>query len=387
MAIPRNEIRQAQTKASRSDTSRHDLPLSEILTSLQRFAISTLFTQTRQSNFVESMMIIKSGSSKPEGDADIKVIRDMEEIYKQSNKLGTVEHLVCRALTKRMEAGLALGEAMTGIFSDQYCNLISAMSEGDTIVDAVRSATIRQKEIIRTELLSFFKVTGGFLVFLAICNLIHFVYEVYLERKTEVPKAFRFFREPEVQFAIANFVAELTVPILIIAGGMLIINRKFLPLLSGERRLLADGYYPPAWLYKKKVAISMFSSITLLIKDAGVKPIKAITTLLNRAAPYEKDHLSMIKASISRGDDGTQQFSTGLLPKQLELQLQLAGQGESASMDTALHIICNTGQAELLKSMNRMSTYLLIGFVVFGAWVGTAGLITGYQLFKSIPAS
>ncbi|EJE4208729.1 hypothetical protein M3899_003213 [Vibrio parahaemolyticus] len=387
MAIQRNEIRQAHVKTLKAEASRHDLPLKEILSTLQRFGISAFFTQTRQSNFVESMMIIKTGSSRPEGEADIKVIRKMKTIYDQSNRLGKVEHLVCKALIKRIEGGLSLGEAMSGIFSDQYCNLISAMSEGDNIVDAVKSATIRQKESIRTEVMSFVKVGGGYLFFLFICNLINYVYEIYIERKAEVPKAFRFFTEPEAQFAIANLVAQFTVPILITTFFLLLVNRKILPKLSGERRLLFDSYYPPAWLYKRKVAIGMFSSITLLIKDAGVKPIMAVSTLIKLAPPYEKDHLNMIKASISRGDDGTQQFSTGLLPKPLELQLQLAGQGESASVDTALHIICNTGQAELLKSMNRMSTYLLLAFIIFGAWVGTAGIITGFQLFKSISAS
>ncbi|MFV8386128.1 hypothetical protein ACNO5E_18700, partial [Vibrio parahaemolyticus] len=369
-----NPRRQTQDGAS----SRHEVPLSQVLSRLQRLTITLFFSQKKQSNFVESMMIIKTGSSREGGEADISVLKKMEQIYLKTNSMVKVEFHVCKVLVKRMEAGMTLGDAMNGVFSPQYCNLLSAMNTGSKIVDAVKSATDRQKAMNAAEFMSTIKIGAGYLAIVGTCNLLHLLYNAYIERKAEAPKAFRYFREPETQFAIANFVADYTLVIFALTIVFILINRKVVPNLSGNTRALADSYYPPSWLYKSKLAVSMFSNITLLIKDAGVKPIAAINTLLSRAKPYEKDHLLMIKNSMSRGDEGTDQFSTGLLPPLLDLQLKLAGQGEGSSVNTALQIISTSGQSELVKTMKRTSTYMLVGMGFFSIWIAAGGISTGF---------
>lgn len=390
----------SKLKASKVQNSQNAVQtsteLTSILTTDERLKIALFFRSKKQIEFINSLMIIKTESkpdtgkdemqSKGAGVADLLVLKRMKKIYEQSSSLGRVSAIVCKALIVRIRGGMGLGEAMYGMFSDSFCTLMSAKAANSDITSAIKGATERQSEVFRVELVSTIKLYAGFFILILAGNAMNLVHSFYEERKAQIPKAFKFFKEPELKFLIADFIANFTIPLILLVFTASIINRYVLPKLSGKVREKADSYYPPAVLYRSKLAMSLFSNIALLIKDAGIQPRLAIDKLLIWAKPYERDHLDMIKASIVSGAEGTDQFSTGLLPDELELKLKLAGQGEKASIKTALNIICNTGQRDLVNQMKRLSTLLMLILGGIGVWVLAGGLSVGMAVMKSLGA-
>lgn len=365
-----------------------NLHLNSELTAHQRIKIKLYFTKKRQIQFVESLMLIKLESASDEGKKlpDIIAIKRMRTIYKKSKQLFKVSDLVCDVLFKRIKRGSSLGDAMFGLFDDTFCTLISASSSSNDISSAIKSATERQSEIFKVEFMSTFKVYIGFISFIGAGNLLSLVESIFQARKLEAPKAFRYFEVPELKFQIAQIITDYSLPFVSCVLLASILNRYVLPRLSGDLREYFDNYYPPVKLFQSKLAMSMFSNIALLIKDAGIQPRLAIDKLMEKARPYEFDHLAKIHSNIITGQEGTDQFSTGLLPEILELKLKLAGQGDKASIATALNIINTSGQEDLVNKMKHLSTVAMLIQFIFSIWLLIAGIGVGITVMRSFGA-
>lgn len=348
-------------KSSHVEKDMDDLSLVE------RLKLAMFFGSSAQGEFIRSFMEIKQSGVTPL--ADLLVIKKMKKHIEQAASLTSAEDIVCAKLEERLEAGFAFYEAMNGLFKIQFTILFKSMSAAGNVTSAVNRATTDASEVFKSQSMNKVKLFVGFGFILIALVAGHFGGYFYADQKLQYPKGFRFLEEPDITFAISHFAIDNLFVICIAIITFLYFQNKFLNNYTGEYRTSIDKYYPPAVLHRREVSISMFSAISLLVKDAGI-PIQSALMMLEEFSPkYECMHYQKMLSNIGAGEDGTMQLSTGLLTKKLDLRLKLSGEGEGATIKNALNIIAVSGKDDLITGLKATGSIMMFSCVFVGFYI------------------
>jgi hypothetical protein len=192
--------------------------------------------------------------------------------------------------------------------------------------------------------------------------------EYYRVQKAKIPTVDQFLEIPHTLYWAGNLVMEyMSIFGISVVAGLLVLEWLKHNWISEERDIF-DLYFPPFILHKYLTGLSIFSGLTLLISHIKYETIEAIETLEPAANKYEAHHLGLMLDNLGEGEKGTRQLDTGLLTKKLQLTLRIAGEGESASIRTALEIINKQGKESLLSALRNIST-LILALIIFVAFL------------------
>ncbi|EKO3606974.1 hypothetical protein M6C35_001879 [Vibrio metschnikovii] len=350
------------------------LSLTELAGLLTALNIKLRFTQSNQAKFLEHFLSIKGESLTSKETEEVLTI--MFRLYDQADTIGSgLMADVAQILLERINEGLSLHDAMSDMFLSNFGMIMRASSSKALTKDenaqvllnkAINIATKDAIEISKSQRNTTIKVMIGMMIMFLSLFAASAGSTYYQNLKQETPNVDEFIDIPTLLYRLGDWFVDYSLLMLIAVAILIVAQRYFMKNWLGENREFLDNYWPPFIIYRLIAGLTIFSGLTLLISYIRYETITAIEALHQSASEYERYHLEMMIDKLSEGEAGTRQLDTGLLTKDLKLTLQMAGEGESASIRTALEIINQEGKKSLISKLNHVSTLLML-FMIFAA--------------------
>lgn len=367
------------------------LALTNIVPIYKALWIKTRFTRSKQSKFLEHFLSIKGESIHAK--KNIEVIELMATLYQEADTLDApIMRSVLVVLNERLSEGLAMHVAMADMFDTSFVMIMGAASKKSKKQEtgiqekfnrAIKQATndtIAIAAVRRNTTLKMSVSTAILMGSLIVCNLGS---QYYAQVKQDNAKADRFIEIPSLLYSLGDaFVAYAPIAMLLLAA-FYFTQHYCIKHYMGEYREVLDTYWPPFILYRFFSGLNIFSGLTLLISYIGYESQEAVDNIYESASKYERHHLRIMKDKLGEGESGTRQLDTGLLTKDLQLTLRMAGQGESSSVRTALQIIDSQGKQSIIKKLTRTSTFFMVVMVMVAVIISIQILATSALLFQA----
>ncbi len=347
------------------------LLLSEMTSIPKALIVRLTFTQSMQAEFLKHFLAIRGESEYQKQNQE--VLTTMIRLYKEDGTLRAKKmSLVAEVINERINDGLNMHSAMADMFSSSYVMIIKAGSSKSLdkevgsqvrLNKAIKAATEDAIEISKVQKGMRMKIMIG-LGFIFSSMVVAQKGSVhYQQLKAEDPNIDRFIDIPHKLYWVGEF-AVTYMPLVTLIGLICLFAigwavRNWFP----DYRSSLDKYCPPFVMYKYLCGLNIFSGLTLLISYVRYETIEAIDALYSSASKYERMHLEKMGDNLGEGEKGTRQLDTGLLTKKLSLSLKIAGEGEAASVRTALEIINKQGKSSIVAAIKHTSTILLVASV------------------------
>lgn len=333
--------------------------------------IKLTFGQTQQAKFLEHFLSIrgKKGTIKQA----VEILPMMIELYSESNAIGSgVSLAVANLLFERVGDGYNIDTAMEDVFDSQFTVILRAMSSkksSDELNAAVSQATKDTVELVKVRRSAKLKLAAGF-VSMYLASLAAAASKSYYESvMAGNPKADEFIDIPHTLYNVGSAIASnqaLTFAILI---TLLVAHSYMQNNWLGSYRSEADRILPTFVLHRYIAGLTVFSGLSLMVSTLKYESLAALNALRPTFKPYEKMHIDRMIAKLEEGDSGTDQLNTGLLTKELELTLKMAGKGENSSIRTAIEIINRQGRESITKTIRYTSLVIMISMIISSVMV------------------
>ncbi|MEZ8241024.1 MULTISPECIES: hypothetical protein [Vibrio] len=343
------------------------LSITSVLTLREAFSIRRGFSQKQQAQFLMHFLSIQGQKDKKE---NVEVLTIMNRLYQDSDAIGVARLIaVSKLLLERTKEGLQLHRAMADIFSSSFTMIIRAaastsQSESadaqENLNIAIKQATFSAIEVAKVQRSVRFKMVASILSLWGSMVAAKKGSEYYLALKAENPEIDRFIDIPHNVYLLGNFVVDYSYLSLAIIISAYLTIRWLNENWVNEKRMEWDQFFPPFIIYKYISGLNVFSGLTLLISYVQYESSDAIKVLGAAATKYERYHLQLMSDRLSEGRRGTEQLDTGLLPKQLRLTLQIAGEGGATGVREALEVVNAGGRSLILKALSYTSTFILV---------------------------
>lgn len=337
------------------------MTLDRLLSRGENLAISMRFGKSAQAKFLQHYLSIRGQGDETKEIEEI--LSTMTSLYEESNAmLSKVYGLVAYVLFERCKEGVELHVAMSDMFDTSFCMILQAMGAEKSNRDLNAAIAITTKDTTsRMSVLKWTRIKStlsiiSILTAVAVCDVGRVHYETAINKD---PSVAEFIDVPYIPYAIGQVLAgHIPLIILVLFFFFAFQNNQKRTYLGLHRELL-DKYYPPFILHRLFCGLTVFSGLTLLVSQIRCETIEALNMLHETSSTYEQHHISKMLNKLGEGDGGTMQLDTGLLTHELQLSLRIAGEGEAATIRTALEIINTEGQKSITETLVKLSSVMM----------------------------
>lgn len=367
----------------------HELALTNIISVHKALWIKFTFGRGKQSKFLQHFLSIKgeSNAKKP-----LEIINLMMMLYEEADTLDApLIRTVLSVIHGRISEGQQMHSAMMGLFDSSFIMIMRASAVGtkkqgaitsETYNKVIKRATEDSIEIAKMARNTTIKMLSGASLIISAMFVCSSGSQYYQGLITEKPGIDRFITIPHTLYAIGDIFVEYFPYAMMVIMLFLMVQRYALRHYLGEFREELDKYWPPFIIFRYFSGLNIFSGLSLLISHIGYESLQAVEALYGTATPYEQYHLDMMKDKLGEGEAGTRQLDTGLLTKDLQLTLRMAGEGETSSIRTALQIIDTQGKASMILKLKTVSTFFMILMIMFSIVISVQVLAASAFLFQ-----